>query len=204
MWVISWCNVTLWAIFAQRVSNRIRFVYFAKCLELDAAFYDENNPNEMSAKIAKEVSAINRGLGEKNGMIFMSVWCFIFGFGFAFYWGWLLTLILCAAFPFLMLVGMGMAASLQSGMVAQMRAYAQSAGYAEQALHAIRVVHSYCQEELEIRNYTQYLDRAKQVQAKSGLINAGGQSIIFLVILGFYAFCFFWGGYLKYNNVVND
>ena len=123
MWVISWCNVTLWAIFAQRISNKIRFIYFRKCLELDAAFYDENNPNEMSAKIAKEVSAINRGLGEKNGMIFMSIWCFVFGFGFAFYWGWLLTLILCAAFPFLMLVGLGMAYSLQTGMVEQMRAY---------------------------------------------------------------------------------
>jgi len=149
MWFMSWAQVTLWAIFAQRISYKTRMIYFDKCLHLDAAFYDENNPNEMQAKISKEIAAIQRGLGEKVGNTIMSVSMCLFGFAFAFYWGWKLSLILCGTIPVLMLTGVGMAMSLESGVTQMMRAYSQSAGYAEQALNAIRVVHSYGQEDLE-------------------------------------------------------
>jgi len=106
-------------------------IYFEKCLEKDAAFFDTNSPAEMSARISKEISAIQRGLGEKVGNLVMSGWMFVFGFGLAFYWGWLLSLILMGSIPFVALTGVGMAMSLETGLTAGMRAYAQSAGYAE-------------------------------------------------------------------------
>jgi ABC-type multidrug transport system fused ATPase/permease subunit len=90
----------------------------------------------------------------------MSVACLIFAFGLSFSWGWLYTCLLLVVVPFLGLTGVGMAVSLESGITQQMRAYSQSAGYAEQALSAIRVVHSYGQEELENINYKKYLIRA--------------------------------------------
>ena len=124
MWIFSWLNVTLWAIFAQRIAYKTRMVYFAKTLEMDAAFYDENNPGEMSAKIAKEISAIQRGLGEKVGNTIMSVFMFFVGFILAFRWGWKLSLILMGALPIAAFCGVGMAWSLESGMTAMMRAYA--------------------------------------------------------------------------------
>jgi ABC-type bacteriocin/lantibiotic exporter with double-glycine peptidase domain len=124
MLFMSWAQVTLWAIFAQRIAYKTRLVYFARTLEMDAAFYDENNPNEMSAKIAKEISAIQRGLGEKVGNTIMSVAMFVFGFGLAFYFGWKFSLILLGVFPFLMVTGVGMAMSLESGVTQMMRAYA--------------------------------------------------------------------------------
>jgi len=99
-------------------------VYFAKTLEMDAAFYDENNPNEMSAKISKEISAIQRGLGEKVGNTIMSVCMCIFGFLLAFIYGWKLSLFLLGVMPVLMLSGIGMAMSLESGVTQMMRAYA--------------------------------------------------------------------------------
>ena len=52
---------------------------------------------------------------------------------------------------------MGMGVAMQDGFAEQMRAYAQSAGYAEQALGAIKVVHTYGQEMLEESNYEKYL-----------------------------------------------
>lgn len=124
MWVFSWLQVTLWATFAQRIAYKTRMVYFARTLEMDAAFYDENNPNEMAAKIAKEVSAIQRGLGEKVGNTIMSVSMFFGGFAFAFVWGWKLALILLGVFPFLICTGAGMSMSLESGVTQMMRAYA--------------------------------------------------------------------------------
>ena len=47
MWVVSWFNVSLWNIFAARISHKVRMIYFSKCLQLDASFYDLNNPGEM-------------------------------------------------------------------------------------------------------------------------------------------------------------
>jgi hypothetical protein len=46
------------AVFAENIAFKIRIEYFKSCLEKDAAFYDDNNPTEMSSKISKEVSAI--------------------------------------------------------------------------------------------------------------------------------------------------
>lgn len=61
----------------------------------------------------------------------MSLAMFVLGFGFAFYYGWKLTVILLGVMPFAAFAGIGFAASLESGTTQMMRAYAQSAGYAD-------------------------------------------------------------------------
>ena len=60
-----------------------------------------------------------------------------------------------------MALGLGFAMSLEDGNNENMKAYSQSSGYAEQALSAIKVVHTYGQELLEMKNYNKYLSRAK-------------------------------------------
>ena len=64
-----------------------------------------------------------------------------------------------------------------------MQAYSQSAGYAEQALSAIRIVVSFGQEALEIQNYNTYLERVRQTSSKQG-VNVG-------LSLGFFFFCIY-------------
>jgi len=58
----------------------------------------------------------------------------------AFYFGWVFALILLAAIPVLAVASGAMYKALSKGQVEEMRAYAQSGGYAEQALSAIKVV----------------------------------------------------------------
>jgi hypothetical protein len=48
-----------------------------------------------------------------------------------------------------------------------MLAYSQSAGYAEQALSAMRVVSAFGMETLEAKNYIKYLDRARKAAFKN-------------------------------------
>ena len=96
------------AIFAEKVAFRVKKDYFRACLDKDANFYDQNNPNEMSSRIAKEASGMQRGIGEKFGNIFMSFSSFILGYVFAFYFGWIMTLIHLAGLPVMLLVGAGM------------------------------------------------------------------------------------------------
>jgi ATP-binding cassette subfamily B (MDR/TAP) protein 1 len=170
---------------------------------LDAAYYDEHSSLEMAAKIAKETSAIQRGTGEKVGNIIMAATSFLLGFLFAFYFGWLLTLILLAAFPIMAVMGVAMGIAMQDGFKESMRAYAQSSGYAEQALHAIKVVHTYGQELLEMENFNKYLSRTREIGKKQSLKKSIGTSLMFMLIFGFYGYSFYWGGYLRYNDIKN-
>jgi len=114
--VVSWVQVTLWSIFAQRIAFKVKYKYFYKCMHLDAGYYDVHNPGEMSSKIAKETSAIQRGLGEKVGQTIMSIAMVFFGFGFAFTWGWEFSVVLLGVIPVLGLVGVGLAMSLEAGV----------------------------------------------------------------------------------------
>jgi ABC-type multidrug transport system fused ATPase/permease subunit len=119
----SWCLISLFALFAESISFKTKILYFEKCLEKDAAFYDKISPTEMASRISKECSAIARGLGEKVGNTITAVASFFFGFIFAFYWGWLLTCILLAGFPIIIATGVSLGVSLQSGFVEAMKSY---------------------------------------------------------------------------------
>jgi ABC-type multidrug transport system fused ATPase/permease subunit len=58
MFVIATGNHVAFQVFSQNIQHRIKILYFRACLEKDAAWFDENNPNEMSSKIGSEVAAI--------------------------------------------------------------------------------------------------------------------------------------------------
>lgn len=179
----------------------MKVAYFDQALRKDADFYDTQNPNEMASKIAKEVSAVQRGTGEKIGNIMMSASSFILGYIAAFTFGWKLTLILLAGLPAVMLSGVAMGASFETGAIETMKAYAQSAGYAEQALQSIKIVQTYCNEMLELNNYSKYLGRAKAKQRKHALFQAFSNASLFGIIFCFYAMALYFGGYLRWNEV---
>jgi ABC-type multidrug transport system fused ATPase/permease subunit len=129
--ISSACYITTFSVFSESIQYKLKIEYLKACLMKDAAFYDEQNPNEMASKINKETSAVRRGCSEKIGVVNMSIWMFLLGFVAAFYLGWLYSLILLAGLPFIACVGILFGMSMQSGLVQQMKAYAQSAGYAE-------------------------------------------------------------------------
>lgn len=108
----------------MQITTKLKIAYFDSALRKDADFYDQQNPNEMAAKISKESAAVQRGTGEKVGNIVMSTSCFFLGYVAAFYFGWKLTLIYLAGLPFVMLSGIAMGASYESGAVESMKAYA--------------------------------------------------------------------------------
>jgi ABC-type multidrug transport system fused ATPase/permease subunit len=97
----------------------------------------------MSSRISKEVSAIQEGIGRKYGVVLYSYCMCLAGFTTGLYKGWSLALAMLGIAP-IMLVGMGCFGSvMQKRTVESMKAYGQSAGYAEQALSAIRIVVSF-------------------------------------------------------------
>jgi len=193
--------IALFSLFAVSATHKIQIQYFRAALKKDATYYDLHNTNQMSAKIAKECSAICRGSGDKTGLIIYALSTFVTGFAAAFFLGWWMSVLLLAMVPILAITGAGFGLILGDTMKEQMRAYAQSAGYAEQALTAIKVVHTYGQELLEMKNYNKYLQQAKSVGKTQALKKAVGNSVIITIFFFFYAYTFYVGALLRFHQV---
>lgn len=86
---------------------------------------------------------IQRAIGTKFGMIIYSFAMCASGFFVAFYKGWTLAFAMLGIAP-IMLIGMAIFTSIMMKRTAiANKAYSQSAGYAEQALSAMRIVVSF-------------------------------------------------------------
>jgi ATP-binding cassette subfamily B (MDR/TAP) protein 1 len=110
-----------------------------------------------------------------------------------FYKGWTLAFAMLGIAP-IMLIGMGIFSSVMMKRASvTMRAYGQSAGYAEQALSAIRIVVSFGQEELEISNYSRFLKKVTEASLKGGMATGFSMGFFFLCIYLCYAYCFLIG-----------
>ena len=131
---------TLFSVFSENIAHKLKLKYFRAALEKDSTYYDLQNQNEMSSKISKECSAVSRGIGEKVSHVIGGFLSMGIGFFAAFFYCYKYTLILFAFMPFLMFNIFLMSYFFKKSAMEGMKFYAQSAGYAEQALLAIKVV----------------------------------------------------------------
>lgn len=125
------------------------------------------------------------------------------GLFFAFFKGWFLSLLLLAAFPVLMIFTSGMGKAMGSGFMVNLKSYGQSAGYAEQALNAIRVVQAFGQEKTEEANYDKYLGRARTAGIKTIFSTAIAVGMFIFGMFGYYAYAFFVGSILVLDQKIN-
>lgn len=140
IWATSYCFYALLVIMSERIGKKTRVAYLRAILQQDIAWFDQTNITELSARLSKECQAIQRALGEKMGTIQLSFAMCISGLFFAFFRGWWFSLILLFVFPLLFLNTHLITVAMQSGFTQNLKSYGQSAGYAEQALNAIKVV----------------------------------------------------------------
>jgi ABC-type multidrug transport system fused ATPase/permease subunit len=161
------------------------------------------NPSELSARLSKESAAMQKALGEKMGTIILAFSMTVAGLTFAFTKGWSFSFVLLVAFPFLGFTTALMAKIMAQGSQETMKAYGQSAGYADQALNAIRVVVAYGQEEKEVRNYTKYLNRARDAGIRTHCRGSVAMALFFASIFGTYAYAFYLGSVWIYKGYPN-
>ena len=125
------------------------------------------------------------------------------GIFFAFFKGWYFSLLLLCYFPVLFAMTILITLTFSKGFSENMKAYGQSAGYAEQAMNAIKVVFAFGQEETEIKNYEKYLIRAKKTGVKTHLYGALSIGGFFACLYGYYCYSFYVGSYLITDQVQN-
>lgn len=112
---VCWGYVTTLTMYSQRITRKTRVEYLRAILKQDTKWFDMINVQELSSKMSKDISAVERAIGEKAGFIIFGIARSIAGFVFAFAKGWLLSIILVIGFPVIGSVSLILFKALQSG-----------------------------------------------------------------------------------------
>ena len=180
--------------FSSKISRRIKENYLAAILKQETGWFDSFNYNELSARITKETMAINKAIGEKMGLIIFSLGMTICGLIIGAINGWSLALANCAIGPIIGVCAVFFGSTMESKFSKALKAYGQSAGYAEQALSAIKVVVAFGMEPVEITNYSKYLSRSKEMGRKQQVLLAFSIGCFIGSIFLSYSYAFWVGG----------
>ena len=147
---------------------------------------------------------MQKAIGEKIGIIIMAFGMSVAGLLFSFFKGWYFSLILLIYFPVMLIAGICVGISFSIGFSENMKAYGQSAGYAEQALNAIKVVFAFGQEEKEAQNYEKYLNRARKVGIKTHTFGGLATGFFFFSLYGYFTWAFYSGSFMITRKEWND
>jgi len=180
--------------FSNKISRRTKENYLAAILKQETGWFDSFNYNELSARITKETMAINKAIGEKVGLIIFSLGMTICGLVIGVINGWSLALANFAVGPVIGLCAVFFGNTMQNKFSKALKAYGQSAGYAEQALSAIKVVVAFGMEPTEIKNYSKYLSRSKDMGRKQQILLALSIGFFIGSIFCSYSYAFWVGG----------
>lgn len=196
VWLGSYLFFAFLTIASERIGLKTKVEYLRSILRQDIAWFDSVNTSELCQRLSTETQSMQRAIGEKIGLVVMAFGMSLSGLFFSFFKGWFYSSLLLVYFPFFLGASFCIGVSLSRGFSANLKAYGQSAGYAEQALNAIKVVFAFGQEETELRNYVKYLSNAKKIGIKTHLFSAFATGCFYFSLYGYYAYSFFSGSFM--------
>ena len=103
MFVFSYLFFGFWQIFSEKVGYEFKYRYLYAVLKQEAAWFDENNSQELPSKISSEWDKIQKASEENFIMIYNGIATSLGGFISAFSVGWKYAFAALGAFPFLII-----------------------------------------------------------------------------------------------------
>lgn len=173
----------------------------AAILRQECAWFDQLNYTELTTKLTRECAVIEKGLSEKAGTVTNALATFISGMAVGFYMGWELALALLVLVPVIGVIGAVFSSQMTGGIKKALISYSQSAGYAEQAMSAIRVVAAFGMEKIEFINYSTYLQQTKLRSIRNHFINSASIALMIFFIYLSYGYAFWVGSIFVSNQV---
>ena len=137
-------------------------------------------------------------------MIIFSVGLTAAGLILGFTKGWSLALAMTAIGPMIIVGLLSFMAVLTASMADRVRSYSASAGYAEQALSAVRVVVAFGMELTEVKTYSKFLAESRKTGIKTGLSMGFMLGFFMLCIYGTYVYAFTIGPTWVEKEYYND
>ena len=131
VWLVTFIWFTLLLITSERIIQKTKAAYFKSILDQECEWFDEGKPAQLSSMLNQECLAIQKAIGERLGLVFMTMAVSVSGIFFSFLKGWLFSFALLCYFPLLSSALFFASIIMQKGFVGNIKAYSQSAGYAE-------------------------------------------------------------------------
>ena len=122
--IVAGSQFTLLSLFSEGLAYRIKIMYFRRCLEKDAEWYDEHDPTQMASKISLETEAIKKAVSDKVGKVYSGIIGFFIAYAMALLISWKFTLCLMALLPFMIMLGRLLGVAFSGNVSAEMNAYA--------------------------------------------------------------------------------
>ncbi|CAN8075644.1 unnamed protein product [Agarophyton chilense] len=191
--VTSFLQVRFQLIFAHRVTNRLRRLYFQSLMRQDCTWYDSNDGGELTARVAGDVNLVQAGIGEKVATAVQFIFTFVVGFIIALIYGWKLTLIILSVAPLLALGGVLFGKLAAESTSDSQKSYGAAGGVASEVLSLIRTVTAYNGQESEAKRYDEKLQEAYRFGIKRSAYSGGALGFTYGVIFCTFAVAFTFG-----------
>ena len=196
--------VVFWMNLGERIGVIYRRLYLESILKHDVSWFDLNKPQELPTKMATHCMSVTKAVGEKVGMVLMSLTMCVVGAIVGFAYGWKLCLCCIGLVPFIMMAGALMTITMEKTETMNKKAYQKSGGYAQEALSAIRTVLSFCAQQLELDKYLSGLNQAQQAAVKNALFMGFGVAFFGFFMDVVFTSGLYIGSYFIEYEVKND
>ena len=157
---------------AERVTAHLRQNVFAHLLRQEIAFFDREKTGELTSRLASDVPAIGRVVGEELAEAVRFALFGIFGTVLLFYTSATLTMLVMLAVPPIIIASSVLGKRVKAFSAAMQRAYAEAGAVAEESLGGIRAVRAFGQETTEAHRYGVRIQTAVAV-AKRKIVATG-------------------------------
>jgi ABC-type multidrug transport system fused ATPase/permease subunit len=146
-------SIFFWSLIGNRSIYKLKKNYFTIILNQEQAWFDSNNPLEISTKVNSQLEDIEQGLGVKIGVLLTLISQCISGFIFGFISSWKLTLTMCSVLPVTVILANIFFAAMTKGLVLSRNIWGEAGGIIEEILYNIKTVASFANFEFEIKKF---------------------------------------------------
>ncbi|XP_029030783.1 bile salt export pump-like isoform X1 [Betta splendens] len=196
VFVLGYCQISLWVTAAARQVRLIRKIYFSKVMRMEIGWFDCTSVGELNTRMSDDINKINDAIADQVGIFLQRFTTFVCGFCVGFVKGWKLTLVIVAASPLIGLATGLMALSVAKLTGMELQAYAKAGAVADEVLSSIRTVAAFGGEKKEVERYDRNLSSAQLWGIRKGLIMGIFNGYMWLIIFLCYGLAFWYGSTL--------
>ncbi|KAL1923211.1 uncharacterized protein VTP21DRAFT_9587 [Calcarisporiella thermophila] len=196
-------SMCFWTLAGEYQTKRVRELYLHAILRQDQGWFDTNEPESLTSRLAADTFLIQEGLSDKVGLVIQNISMFVSGFVIAFVNSWRLTLVVLSVVPLLGFTGFLLTVLITTGTKEGQDAYAGAGAVMEQAISGIRTVAAFSLQSRFIQQFEEKIDIAYRAGVKKAFGTGLSLGIFLLVLFSAYGLGFWYGAYLVSNQIMD-
>ena len=165
--VFYFTSICFWSLVGNRCVYNLKKKYFSLILAQEQAWFDINNPFEISSNVHLQLEDIEQGIGDKVGIILTLISQCIIGFILSFTSSWKLTLVMICLLPFFIFLPNYFFVLMKNNYILSAKACGQAGGILEEILYNIKTVASFANFDYELDKFKEKIEGIWEIDLKA-------------------------------------